>query len=98
VARPSRAPGWSTAGLLTDRNVSDLAVNDILTAAGVSRGSFYSYFDSKHAVLGELVRRAVAQGHAAAAPWLANPADKLRSMVNRPPCSSTSGRPDPRLS
>lgn len=70
----------ATARLLADRDFSDLAVSDILTAAGVSRGSFYFYFDSKHDVLGELVRRAVTQGHAAAAPWLASPADPADAL------------------
>ena len=70
----------ATVNLLADRHFSDLAVSDILTAAGVSRGSFYFYFDSKHAVLAELVRRAVAQGHAAAAPWLAHPADPTAAL------------------
>jgi AcrR family transcriptional regulator len=70
----------ATADLLTHRDFSDLAVSDILTAAGVSRGTFYFYFDSKHDVLAELVRRAVAQGHAAAAPWLANPADPADAL------------------
>ena len=70
----------ATVSLLADHPFSDLAVGDILTAAGVSRGSFYFYFDSKHAVLAELVRRAVAQGHAAAAPWLANPADPAAAL------------------
>jgi len=65
----------ATAGLLAGRSFGDLAVGDILTAAGVSRGSFYFYFDSKHDVLAELVRRAVAAGHAAAGPWLAVPSD-----------------------
>ena len=63
----------ATAGLLADHQFGELAVSDILTAAGVSRGSFYFYFDSKHDVLAELVRRAVARGHDAAAPWLAGP-------------------------
>ena len=63
----------ATAGLLADRQFGELAVSDILTAAGVSRGSFYFYFDSKHDVLAELVRRAVTSGHDAAAPWLAGP-------------------------
>jgi AcrR family transcriptional regulator len=63
----------ATAGLLAEKSFGDLAVGDILTAAGVSRGSFYFYFDSKHDVLAELVRRAVAAGHAAAGPWLAGP-------------------------
>jgi AcrR family transcriptional regulator len=70
----------ATADLLGERNFSDLAVGDILTAAGVSRGSFYFYFDSKHDVLAELVRRAVAEGHAAAAPWLAQPDDPAAAL------------------
>ncbi|MDX6339807.1 MAG: TetR/AcrR family transcriptional regulator, ethionamide resistance regulator [Streptosporangiaceae bacterium] len=70
----------ATARLLTEHDFGELAVSDILTAAGVSRGSFYFYFDSKHDVLGELVRRAVQQGHAAAAPWLANPADPSAAL------------------
>ena len=70
----------ATAGLLADRQFGALAVGDILTAAGVSRGSFYFYFDSKHDVLAELVRRAVARGHDAAAPWLAVPADPVAAL------------------
>jgi len=70
----------ATAGLLAGRQFGDLAVSDILRAAGVSRGSFYFYFDSKHDVLGELVRRAVAGGHEAAAPWLASPSDKSAAL------------------
>src|SRR5690348_5329384 len=70
----------ATAGLLAEKSFGDLAVGDILTAAGVSRGSFYFYFDSKHDVLAELVRRAVAAGHAAAEPWLAGPADPAAAL------------------
>ena len=70
----------ATARLLGDRSFGDLAVSDILAAAGVSRGTFYFYFDSKHDVLAELVRRAVAQGHQAAAPWLAHPDDPAAAL------------------
>jgi AcrR family transcriptional regulator len=70
----------ATGLLLADHSFGDLAVSDILSAAGVSRGTFYFYFDSKQAVLGELVRRAVSQGHAAADPWLANPADPVAAL------------------
>jgi AcrR family transcriptional regulator len=70
----------AVARLLADRSFTSLAVSDILDAAGVSRGSFYFYFDSKHAVLAELVRRAVAQGHTAATPWLAAPADPVAAL------------------
>ena len=70
----------ATARLLADHSFADLAVSDILSSAGVSRGTFYFYFDSKQAVLGELVRRAVGQGHDAAAPWLASPADPVAAL------------------
>jgi AcrR family transcriptional regulator len=70
----------ATAGLLAEHSFGDLAVSQILAAAGVSRGTFYFYFDSKQAVLAELVRRAVAQGHAAASPWLAVPADPVAAL------------------
>jgi TetR/AcrR family transcriptional regulator, ethionamide resistance regulator len=70
----------ATAGLLGDRQFADLTVGDILSAAGVSRGSFYFYFDGKHDVLAELVRRAVARGYDAASPWLANPGNKSAAL------------------
>jgi AcrR family transcriptional regulator len=70
----------ATANLLATRGFGDLSVQDILTAAGISRGSFYFYFDSKHDVLAELVRRAVASGHDAAEPWLTDPTDKVAAL------------------
>lgn len=70
----------ATAGLLAERSFTDLAVSDILRTAVVSRGSFYFYFDSKQAVLAELVRRAVGRGHTAAEPWLASPADPIAAL------------------
>jgi TetR/AcrR family transcriptional regulator, ethionamide resistance regulator len=70
----------ATAHRLDGHQFGDLAVSDILTAAGASRGTFYFYFDSKHDVLAELVRRAVALGHDAASPWLAGPPDKSGAL------------------
>lgn len=101
----------ATADLLAIHQFGDLTVRDILSAARVSRGTFYFYFDSKHDVLAELVKRAVAQGHDAASPWLANPADKVtalrtgttsgaqRWMVNAPILRAIveNWRADPRL-
>ncbi|WP_051579996.1 TetR/AcrR family transcriptional regulator [Pseudonocardia acaciae] len=76
----------ATEHLLASHRFGDLSVADILTAASVSRGSFYFYFDGKHDVLAELVKRVVARGHEAAEPWLATPdggtagkADALRA-------------------
>jgi AcrR family transcriptional regulator len=70
----------ATTDLLAKRSFSELSVQDILAAAGISRGSFYFYFDSKHDVLAELVRRAVSGGHDAAEPWLTDPPDKVAAL------------------
>lgn len=56
--------------LLADRRFDELAVAEILEAAQASRASFYFYFENKHAVLAELVRRAVGAGLQAAEPWV----------------------------
>jgi AcrR family transcriptional regulator len=70
--------------LLDERSFDLLSVADIIAAAGVSRASFYFYFQSKQAALAELVRRAVGQGHAAAKPWTSsaiNPAAEPRAAL-----------------
>jgi TetR/AcrR family transcriptional regulator, ethionamide resistance regulator len=74
----------ATRELLQNRSFSTVSVADILAAAEVSRASFYFYFPSKQAVLGELVRIAVAEGQRAAQPWLDghdDPIDALRAGV-----------------
>ncbi|WP_064741964.1 TetR/AcrR family transcriptional regulator [Hamadaea tsunoensis] len=70
--------------LLKERSFDALSVAEIITAAGVSRASFYFYFASKQAVLAELVRRAVGAGHEAAEPWVqasAGPRETLRAGI-----------------
>jgi TetR/AcrR family transcriptional regulator, ethionamide resistance regulator len=59
----------ATERLLAGQRFESLSVAGILNAAGVSRGSFYFYFASKHAVLAELVRRAVGSAQQAAGTW-----------------------------
>lgn len=74
----------ATRALLSERRFETLSVADILTAAQVSRASFYFYFPSKQAVLGELVREAVARGQQAAQPWIdqeQDPVDALRAGI-----------------
>src|SRR5579859_3609188 len=56
--------------LLAEQRFDELSVADILRVAQVSRTSFYFYFDSKYAVLGELVRRTVSQAQTVAQPWV----------------------------
>jgi len=66
--------------LLATKNFGEVSVADILHTAGISRGSFYFYFDSKHDVLAELVERAVDSGLEAAEPWLSVPDDRLSAL------------------
>lgn len=60
----------STERLLAERTLGELAVEDILREAKVSRASFYFYFESKHAILAALLERIVDDVHAAAFPYL----------------------------
>jgi TetR/AcrR family transcriptional regulator, ethionamide resistance regulator len=55
--------------LLADRALADLAVEDVLKDAGVSRASFYFYFESKYAIVAALLEQIVDEIHAAALPW-----------------------------
>jgi AcrR family transcriptional regulator len=69
--------------LLAEHRFDEITVAQILTAAGVSRASFYFYFAGKSAVLAELVRNAVDAAQVTAQPWLeptgkGSPADRLR--------------------
>jgi AcrR family transcriptional regulator len=75
----------ATRELLRQSRFDALSVADILAEAEVSRASFYFYFPSKQAVLGELVREAVAQGQQAAQPWIdaqQDPVAALRAGVS----------------
>ena len=56
--------------VLAERTLAELTVADVLDAAGVSRGSFYFYFESKEAVVAALLERIVEEIHAASLPWL----------------------------
>jgi TetR/AcrR family transcriptional regulator, ethionamide resistance regulator len=57
-------------GVLADRPLTEVTVADMIEAAGVSRGSFYFYFESKEAVVAALLERIVEEIHAASLPWL----------------------------
>ncbi|MET7771970.1 TetR/AcrR family transcriptional regulator [Nocardia sp. NPDC005366] len=47
--------------LLTEKSLAEITVNDLTRGAGISRSSFYFYFDSKEAVLRALAQRAAAE-------------------------------------
>jgi AcrR family transcriptional regulator len=59
----------ATERLLHERVFSDLAVGDIIEAAGVSRTSFYAHFGSRSAVLAACLRRVVEEVAAVVEPF-----------------------------
>ena len=81
--RPRPADGRDVRGLILDaterllagQRFESLSVAGILKVAAVSRGSFYFYFPNKHAVLAELVRRAVGGAREAAGVWTGDESD-----------------------
>ncbi|MBO0797053.1 MAG: TetR/AcrR family transcriptional regulator [Ktedonobacteraceae bacterium] len=73
----------ATEQLLIQRRFDELSVADILSAAQASRASFYFYFESKYAVLGELVRRAVEQARTAAQPWVEEDSESPEHTLQR---------------
>jgi AcrR family transcriptional regulator len=58
----------AAAGCFAERGYHDTQVSDIIAAAGVARGTFYNYFDSKRAVFSTLLNDLIAQLSAAVAP------------------------------
>lgn len=77
----------ATEQLLARQRFDELSVADILSASQVSRASFYFYFESKYAVLAELVRRAVKLAQTVAQPWVEedteSPERTLRQGTNQ---------------
>jgi AcrR family transcriptional regulator len=57
-------------GLLVDRPLSSIAIDEIAQAAGISRSSFYFYFASREALLRTLGERAQEEVFASANSWL----------------------------
>lgn len=51
----------ATEQLLHERPLNELSVSDIIDAAGISRTSFYAYFNSKTAVIAECLRQVMDQ-------------------------------------
>jgi TetR/AcrR family transcriptional regulator, ethionamide resistance regulator len=73
----------TTERLLAQRRFDQLVVADVLAAAGVSRASFYFYFESKQAVLAELVRLAMAEARESAQPWLEHETGDVRESLRQ---------------
>lgn len=57
------------------RSYTDISVIELIAAVGVSRSSFYAYYDDKNALLQELTEAITSDLVSAARPWFDFPAD-----------------------
>jgi AcrR family transcriptional regulator len=77
--------------LLGEKPLGEIGVDELAAGAGISRPTFYFYFESKNAVLRALVERLAEQMYAEAASWLARDLRELhasRSSVTGPSLTS----------
>jgi TetR/AcrR family transcriptional regulator, ethionamide resistance regulator len=69
--------------LLDERALGEIAVDELAAGAGISRPSFYFYFESKNAVLRALVERLADEMYAEAESWLERKDDSPEVTVSR---------------
>jgi AcrR family transcriptional regulator len=77
----------ATTRLLTDRQLHEISVQQILAEAGISRPTFYSYFESKLEVVSELYSQGGTMAYAAMGPMYQrpdgqSPAQAIRDGLN----------------
>jgi AcrR family transcriptional regulator len=69
--------------LLGEKPLREIGVDELAAGAGISRPSFYFYFESKNAVLRALVERLADEMYAEAASWLEREDDSPEVTVSR---------------
>jgi AcrR family transcriptional regulator len=69
--------------LLAERPLGEIAVDELAAGAGISRSSFYFYFESKHAVLRALVDGLAADMDRRANGWMRRGGDSPEVAVSR---------------
>jgi TetR/AcrR family transcriptional regulator, ethionamide resistance regulator len=69
--------------LLGEKSLREIAVDELAAGAGISRPSFYFYFESKNAVLRALVERLADEMYAEAESWLEREDDSPEVTVSR---------------
>jgi AcrR family transcriptional regulator len=69
--------------LLAEKPLREIGVDELAAGAGISRPSFYFYFESKQAVLRTLVERLAHEMYAEAESWLDREEDSPEVTVSR---------------
>lgn len=59
--------------VLERKALRDITIEELASAAGITRPTFYFYFESKYSLLAALLERFMVDKFAAAATWLARP-------------------------
>jgi TetR/AcrR family transcriptional regulator, ethionamide resistance regulator len=71
----------ATERLLRERPLNELSVADIVEAAGISRTSFYAYFNSKTAVVAQCLRGVMDEVRVAAEPFHSHSGDDAGTAI-----------------
>src|ERR1700724_1821368 len=71
----------ATEALLADRSLDELTVLDVIQAAGVSRATFYIYFESKNAVVAALAESVIDKIYALWGPFMAGTEQPSEAML-----------------
>lgn len=79
--RAADAIGAATIRLLERMSLTDISVAQILEEAGISRATFYFYFESKFAVLSGLLENAMDDIFETVQPFLARPAGQAPEVA-----------------
>lgn len=71
--------------LFSTHGYSETTIDDIITAAGITKGAFYHYFKSKEAICGEIIdsMQGQYQNIIDALPKKANPLEKLKALIGQ---------------
>jgi TetR/AcrR family transcriptional regulator, cholesterol catabolism regulator len=68
--------------LFLERGYENVSLNDLLAAAGTSKGAFYHYFPSKEALVTALAQRSAAEAFEALSPVFAQPGKNALDRLN----------------
>jgi TetR/AcrR family transcriptional repressor of nem operon len=83
AAENRRAIVAAAAQLFKERGVDDVGLNELMKHAGFTQGGFYNHFESKAALVAEVLASAVAEGGAKVARSIRAPLDETTTALQR---------------
>jgi TetR/AcrR family transcriptional repressor of nem operon len=70
------------AGMFRERGIDAVSVSEVMKAAGMTHGAFYSHFESKDDLVSAAIREAMKQGNEALTSSMSDPASPKTAFLN----------------